>query len=165
MNEPSGLDWLGKFFSRVARNVKAAGGIDIPAWARFFIGGVQVPTLTLLTTPLTSTSWDGDSYSTTTATTIDTSAVFGVPDGVKALLVRVTIRDSGGAANDCVLNLKPVGSSAAGLSVRCSGLTNDAYANGELIVPCDANGDIAYSITASGVGTMDVTLQIWGYWQ
>jgi len=114
--------------------------------------------------PITSTDWDGDSYSTTAATTIDLSAVFsGVPASVHAILLRVTIRDSGSAANDCVINLKPVGTTAAGLAVRCSGLANDAYTNGCLVVPCDANGDIAYSITASGAGTMDVTLQIWAY--
>ena len=32
------------------------------------------------------------------------------------------------------------------------------------IVPCDANGDIYYQIAASGTGTMDVNIQIWGYW-
>ena len=38
-----------------------------------------------LTTPKTSTSWDGDARSTTSATKIDTSTVFGIPDGVKRL--------------------------------------------------------------------------------
>ena len=32
------------------------------------------------------------------------------------------------------------------------------------IINCDANGDIAYSLVASGTGTMDVQLEIWGYW-
>ena len=90
--------------------------------------------------------------------------MFGVPAGIKAVLVRTTIRDIGSAANDCVLNLKPVGATSSGLTHRCSGLANDAYSNAELLVPCDANGDIAYSITASGAWTMDVTIQVWGYW-
>lgn len=29
---------------------------------------------------------------------------------------------------------------------------------------CDANGDIYYQLTASGSGTMDIYLEIWGYW-
>ena len=33
-----------------------------------------------------------------------------------------------------------------------------------MVVPCDANGDVYYQIVASGTGTMDVHLQIWGYW-
>lgn len=116
-----------------------------------------------LTVPLTSTSWDGDSYSTIAPTTIDLSSVFGVPAGVKAVLVRVTIRDSGSATNDVSVSLGPAGLTGA-LTVRCSGLPNDSYTNGCLTVPCDTNGDIHYTVTASGANTMDVTLQIWGYW-
>lgn len=47
-----------------------------------------------LTTPLTSTSWDGDARSTTAKTKIDLSAVFGVPAGAKGILVRLVARDS-----------------------------------------------------------------------
>lgn len=118
-----------------------------------------------LAAPLTSTSWDGDAYSTTAKTLIDLSAVFSAPAGIKAALFRVTIRDSGSAANDCVLTLGPTNSSGVGMAQRCSGLADDAYSTGSLVVPCDANGDVYYQVTASGASTMDVTLQIWGYWQ
>jgi len=47
---------------------------------------------------------------------------------------------------------------------RRLGVTNDRQARGMMIIPCDANGDIYYQITASGAGTMDVFVQIWGYW-
>ena len=47
-----------------------------------------------LTTPLTSTSWDGDARSTEAATLLDLSSVFSVPAGVKAVLVRLACRDS-----------------------------------------------------------------------
>jgi len=43
-------------------------------------------------------------------------------------------------------------------------LSNDEYAREGNIVPCDANGDIYYQINASGSGTMDVWIEIWGYW-
>ena len=116
-----------------------------------------------LTTPLTSTSWDGDSYSTTAKTLIDLSEVFGVPAGIKAVLAWVAVRDSGSQTTDCYFRLSPVSTGAAGIGVNCD-YVNDRYGRHSLIVPCDANGDIYYQIEASGSGTMDVFLQIWGYW-
>ena len=116
-----------------------------------------------LTTPKTSTSWDGDAYSTTAKTKIDLSDVFGVPAGVKAVLVNIALRDSGSAANECNISLSP-SSSVGGMTARCSGIANDKFVNACLTVPCDTNGDIYYEITASGTGTMDVYLQIYGYW-
>ena len=116
-----------------------------------------------LTTPLISTSWDGDSFSTTAKTKIDLSSVFGAPAGIKAALFNVALRDSGSAANECLISLSP-SSGAGGLSARCSGIANDKFVNACLIVPCDANGDVYYDIAASGTGTMDVYLQIYGYW-
>lgn len=117
-----------------------------------------------LDSPLTSTAWDGDSYSSTPKTLIDLSAVFGVPAGVRAVYVRVAIRDSGSAANDTSFTLGPTNAAGAvGMTVRCSGLANDAYTNANFIVPCDSNGDVYYNIVASGASTMDVSIQIWGW--
>ena len=117
-----------------------------------------------LTTPLTSTSWDGDARSTTTKTKIDLSAVFGVPAGVKAVMVKIALRDSGSAATSCIFQLSGVSSGTNySLTAQASPI-NDRYAYFNGIVPCDANGDIYYQIAASGTGTMDVFLEIWGYW-
>ena len=118
-----------------------------------------------LTTQLTSTSWDGDSFSTTAKTKIDLSAVFGVPAGVKAVLVRLTARDSGSSAGYCQLGLSP-NSTADSVAVQAylQGVANDVYVSANGIVPCDANGDVYYQITASGTGTLDAFIEIWGYW-
>ena len=117
-----------------------------------------------LTTPLTSTSWDGDSYSTTAKTKIDLSEVFGVPAGIKAVLVKVALRDSGSAAASCVFELSGVSSGTKySLTAQASPIA-DRFAYYSGIVPCDANGDVYYQIAASGTGTMDVFLEIWGYW-
>jgi len=116
-----------------------------------------------LTTPLTSTDWDGDAYSSTTKTKIDLSEVFDVPAGIKAVLVWVAVRDSASQTTDCFFRLSPVSTGSAGMTVNCD-YVNDRYGRHSLIVPCDANGDIYYQINASGTGTMDVYLQIWGYW-
>ena len=118
-----------------------------------------------LTAQLTSTSWDGDARSTTAKTLIDLSSVFEAPAGVKAVIVNAAVRDSGSAAAaDALLCLGPNDSSLAGQKISCAGLPNDVWAYGSFTVPCDSNGDIYYQIVASGSGTMDVYLEIWGYW-
>jgi hypothetical protein len=123
------------------------------------------PAWVYLSAPLTSTSWDGDSFSTTAKTLIDLSAVFAVPAGVRAVLVKAVIQDSAQATNRCYIVLSPNSAAGSGPSVECGGLANNAnaFATGTLTVPCDANGDIYYQIGASGAGTMVIYLQIWGY--
>ena len=118
-----------------------------------------------LTTPLTSTSWDGDSFSTTAKTKIDLSTVFGAPAGIKAVLVRLVARDSGSSTGYCQLGLSP-NSTANSVAVQCylQGVANDVYVSANGIVPCDANGDVYYQIVASGSGTLDAIIEIWGYW-
>ena len=117
-----------------------------------------------LTTQLTSTAWDGDAYSTTAKTLIDLSSVFSVPAGVNAVIVNAAVRDSGSAAAaNALLCLSPTNSSLAGPKISCAGLPNDVWAYGSFIVPCNSNGDIYYQIVASGTGTMDAYLEIWGY--
>jgi hypothetical protein len=116
-----------------------------------------------LTTPLTSTSWNGDSFSTTDKTLIDLSAVFGVPAAVKAVIVKVALRDSASASGLYYIQFSGV-SSGTGYSLTVPAIpVNDRYGYGQGIVPCNANGDIYYNIVASGSGTMDIYLEIWGY--
>jgi hypothetical protein len=43
-------------------------------------------------------------------------------------------------------------------------MPNDSYARAQGVIPCDANGDVYYQTAASGSGTLDVSLEIWGYW-
>lgn len=117
-----------------------------------------------LTTALTSTSWDGDSFSTTAKTLIDLSAVYGVPAGIKAILVALTIRDSGSGSNDCVFLLSTNDDdNYQGMALGASS-PNDRYTRASIIMPCTADGDIYYRINASGTKTMDVFMSIWGYW-
>jgi len=116
-----------------------------------------------LTTPLTSTSWDGDARSTTGKTLIDLSSVFSVPAGVKAVLVMVSIRDSASSSNDTWFLLSPNDIATQGLSLT-GHATNDRWQRQAFVVPCDANGDVYYQINASGTNTMDCYLEIWGYW-
>lgn len=124
-------------------------------------------------TPLTSTDWDGDAHSTTAKTLIDVSATFTnaagefVPDGAKMILARLIARDSGSAAGiSYYFGLAPndTAASLAG-AVRPAGVANDTPAEQTIPIPCDINGDVYYQISASGAGTMDCWLEIWGYWK
>jgi len=122
-----------------------------------------IPQFIPLTQPLTSTSWDGDSYSTTAKTVIDLSAVFSVPAGVRAVLVHTAVRDSAASTNNCYLILSPNGDAGEGMYTNTFAY-DDWWSYGSAVVPCDANGDIYYQINASGAGTFDAVIQIWGYW-
>lgn len=118
---------------------------------------------TFLATALTSTSWDGDAFSTTAKTLIDLSAVFSVPAGVKAVLVRASVQDSGAGASDCMLILGPTDTANLGMVFNCFP-SNDRWNRVSAIVPCDANGDIYYQTIASGASTLDIDMRIHGYW-
>lgn len=122
--------------------------------------------VTFLTSPLTSTSWDGDARSSTSKTLIDLSAVFGAPAGISAILVRMIARDSGSAASTSAYFALSPNSTAAShaAAVRPAGVTNDAVVEIMAVVPCDSNGDVYYQNGATGASTMDVWLEIWGYW-
>ena len=109
-----------------------------------------------LTTPLTSTSWDGDNKGTGDRATVDLSAVFGVPAGVKAVLM--TIQTQADAENDYI-RFGPNSTYNHALTCRTAVAGQIAHASG--IVPCDANGDV-YCYTS---GTVEgVQVRIWGYW-
>jgi len=127
-----------------------------------FVRRNEITRPVFLTTALTSTAWDGDSYSTNAKTKIDLSAVFGAPAGMKAVLFMLSIRDSGSASNDRWFLLSPNDTANEGLSVTALPVS-DRWTRTALIVPCDVNGDV-YFQNAAGDATMDVYLEIWGYW-
>lgn len=117
---------------------------------------------TFLTTPLTSTAWDGDARSTTSSTLIDLSAVFGVPAGVKAVLVRLVAKDSAALGTaGLYFDLGPSATYHYNVAVYPFGGDVRTTANG--IVACNANGDVYFKIIASGAGTMECHIEIWGY--
>lgn len=114
------------------------------------------------TTKKTSGSFDGDPKSTTAATKIDLSAVFGVPAGVKAVQCRIYARDNAG--HILTAQYLGVGPSVADpfmLTVRPVG--NDQIMENDGMVTCDANGDIYWRCGASGGGTLDIWIEINGY--
>ena len=128
----------------------------------FIWAGAQTQHWTYLTTPLTSTAWDGDIYPTTAKTLIDLSVVFGAPPNIKAGLFRVSVIDTSASSTDCYLILSPNNTAGEGMMIPCfpsSTRTNRA----EVVVPCNTDGDIYYQILASGSLTFTASIQVWGY--
>lgn len=122
----------------------------------------STPQWVYLQKPLTSTSWDGDSFSSTAKTLIDLSVVFGVPAGVKAVLCDIALRDSGAGTTDCYLQLAPNNTANLGLEISPPPVA-DRWGRYSMVIPCNTDGDIYYQISATGSLTMDIHIQIWGY--
>jgi len=109
-----------------------------------------------LTTPLTSTSWDGDTKTTSNRAIVDLSTVFGVPAGIKAVLM--SIQTQADAVNEYI-RFGPNSTYNYALICRTPVASQIAHAMG--IVPCDSNGDV-YCYPS---GTIEnVYVYIWGYW-
>jgi len=114
----------------------------------------------------TSTSFDGDAFSTTSATNYTVNTYFSsVPNIAKAILVRVSCRDSGSASNNSLYVALGTSDDTTNypLIVRPAGLPNDYFAEGQGIVPLNSSGQFRFQCVASGTGTLDVYIQVWGY--
>ena len=118
-----------------------------------------------LATHLTSTSFAGDSFSTTAKTKIDLSAAFsGCPAGIKAVNMHVQCRDSASATSTTRVILSPDDTAGTGQEVAPAGRQDNFSEHGDVIVTCDASGDIYYQIVATGANTFDLWITIWGYY-
>jgi hypothetical protein len=110
-----------------------------------------------LTTPKTSTSWDGDTKTTSDRAIVDLSTVFGVPAGIKAVLMSIQTQAD---AVDEYIRFGPNSTYNYALTCRTTVAGQIAHATG--VVPCDSNGDI-YCFT-SLTDVENVYVWIWGYW-
>lgn len=85
----------------------------------------------------------------------DTNGQLG--KGVKAFSFSAFINDSGSAASRCYFMLSDKSSGGQLRQMEIGGIANDVGGRHELLdVIADANGDIYYSIEASGAGTLDI---------
>ncbi len=121
-----------------------------------------------LTTPITDTSWDGDSKSASEAD-LDLSAFGnGCPAGIKSVYVMTQIRDSGSGAANVDLRLGAAGSDLTVLGNQqikliIDQVPNDAWRSIVGWCNCSAAGDIRYRIAASGGNLFEIYLNILGY--
>jgi hypothetical protein len=110
-----------------------------------------------LTTQLTSTSWDGDVKTSANNGTIDLSAVFGVPAGIKAVLCAMTVYST---TDQISLVLKPDSDASSAPPMNPHTIASK-YAARAAWVPCDASGDVYFS--SSSASNTNVWLEVWGY--
>jgi hypothetical protein len=108
----------------------------------------------VLAAALTSTSWDGDAKTTADNGTIDLSAVFGVPAGVKSVLVKLI------GASATVGRYFGVGPDATMWVAQRVAVANQNVYIGPAPCACDANGDI-YFYCDGNMSAMHI--QIFGY--
>lgn len=160
-----------KTFSSFPVTPSSAPTTDYQVANKDYVDDIVAANFVARNTPYTSTSYDEDSFSTTSKTKIDLSATFSsidygsVPGGIKAILVTMQARDSASASGNCWFALAPNDTANSwALMVKPYDRVNDTYEIASGIVPCDANGDVYYQCTATGKDTLDVIIEIWGYW-
>lgn len=125
---------------------------------------LRQPRRMTLKTPIESTAWNVDTYSTvSTATEINLSSVFsGTPSKILEVLLKISAADSAAW-----------GTSGLYFACGCSSARwaqNVVPAYGGSLpgrffgwVPCDENGNIFYKISASGTLTMTMTVEVHGW--
>jgi hypothetical protein len=147
-----GLDFT--IITPAADGIQYAGDLHPYRNSTTYTGYVFVP----LTTALSSTSYDGNDTVNVGTTSIDTSAVFSAPVGIKAALVQMAATWAA-AAEASTLSLRPLGGSVNACGVRAQ--TTFAQA-ATAIVPCDANGD--FDVVVANANATNVVIRLWGYW-
>ena len=116
------------------------------------------PRFAALTTPLTATSYDGNDTVVVGTVTIDTSAVFSAPVGIKGCLVLLGGTWAAASASNS-LSLRPTGGSLSYGQIRAD--TTLAQV-GLGYVTCDSNGD--FDVVVAGADATNVTIRILAYW-
>jgi hypothetical protein len=118
-------------------------------------GYVFVP----LTTMAQHASYDGDAINVGTYTLNLQDADWGLPAGIKAVAVRMSVK-WGAAADGNYALLHPKGGSYGG--VVCRAHVANIYCDSSGIVPCDAaDGDI--DLVIGGANATAVFIEVWGY--
>lgn len=110
----------------------------------------------------TSTSWDSDGKAVGT-TSVDTSALFGLPAGVKSVNVRLGARWAVAAPGTSYAYCGPKGGAATCIKAVNRAWAANVYDSADAWVPCDANGDI--DVVVVGADTTGTYLEIAGYTQ
>jgi len=139
----------------VAGNIRYTGDLKPYRNSTAHTGYVFVP----LTTMAQHASYDGDAINVGTYTLNLQDADWGLPAGIKAVAVRMSVK-WGAAADGNYALLHPKGGSYGG--VVCRAHVANIYCDSSGIVPCDAaDGDI--DLVIGGANATAVFIEVWGY--
>ena len=111
-----------------------------------------------LTTPLTSTSYDGGDTVGVGTVTIDTSSVFSAPVGIKAVSIFARAKWASATMSSYLL-VRPVGASRYCDIIYARDTNHQTIST---IIPCDSNGD--FNVVVANANALEVVLEIHGYW-
>lgn len=117
-----------------------------------------------LTTYISSLTYTN--YVTSSFSKIDKSLATefsGVPSNAKALLLSISIKDSGSISNDCYFIVGPNATPGDGSIVRVSGIANGFYTTSVVIANSNNYGVLYFEAKASGTNTMTVNIRCFGY--
>ena len=81
-----------------------------------------------------------------------------LPKGCKMVKIRATLRDSGSAGANCYLGFRKNNAMDWEFFINLYGLVNDTYKYLSGEQTCNEDGDVEYSIEATGAGTLDIVL-------
>jgi len=115
------------------------------------------------TSAVAVSGWAGTGRSSSTGSF--TEANLGIPENANAVLVRLIARDSGAWPKDLYF---AVGPQSSHLALACyppgasSPITNGIFSGATALVPL-SGGTLNWAISASGSGTMDCWVQVYGY--
>lgn len=84
-----------------------------------------------------------------------------IPKNIKAILLRIQIKDSGSAANATAFYISGLAETSTALHVVGEPV-DDRWSHMAGIVPCNIDGDLKYGINASGSDTLDVGITVLG---
>lgn len=117
-----------------------------------------MPTGKFVSQYFSSTDWDGDAKDVGDIGAIDLSTVFGLPAGVKAISVQMTIRDE---TVGVYATLSKDANNSYRQGVKAHTQVADAYIDVCGIVPCDSDGSVYFYLS----GELDLVYIFGnGYW-
>jgi hypothetical protein len=153
--------------------ITARGGLDLEVWPNdvYVDNDIDVKydikkdgTIGYIYHPITAVEiLDTSSSTDTTRNQIDVSTD-GIPTSAKALNVRIAVRDSGSAANDCYVVFYNAAAGGSTTGTFSPMPVNDRYGRYTAVLNCGSNGDIWWTAAASGSNTLDITVTCTGYW-
>ena len=106
-------------------------------------------------------AWNNVAFSNGATGTLDWVAVAGLPEIPKAVFVWCQVRDSASSLGDYYIDFKArVTTTRTSFRARANRENDDNLENDHGLIPVADNGTSYYSVTASGVNTMDVYLWV-----